>query len=109
MMTLATPHGAYLTGDELAVAAVQASAGLARRHEVELILLPYLGEEGMVASAMIPIGWGCHVAARTAPGGEDLVDFDALRRVRQAGRDELRLRGAAFSREEVSTIDWGVD
>lgn len=108
-MTVATPHGSYLTGDDLAVATVRTSTELARRHEVELIQLPFVDESGAVAQAMIPIGWGCHIAARSAPGYEDLVDFDAVAAIRQAGRHELNLKGAAFSAEEVHSTDWVLD
>lgn len=106
MKTLATPHGTYLTGDALAEATVQASVDLARRNEVELVVLPFVDAFGAVAHATLPIGWGCHIAVRTAPTREDLIDFPALEGIRRAALAELQLRGAAFAHDEVAFLEW---
>ena len=105
-MTVATPHGSYLTGGELADAVVHASADLARRHEVELIVLPFVDAQGASACATLPIGWGCHIAVLSTGGPGDLVDYDALESIRVAGRSELALRGSAFTADDVASMDW---
>lgn len=106
MKTLATPHGTYLTGDALADATVDASVDLARRNEVGLVVLPFIDAGGAVARATFPIGWGCHIAARTARSGEDLIDLPALEEIRSTARTELQLRGCAFPYDEVALPVW---
>jgi hypothetical protein len=106
MKTLATPHGIYRTGDALAEAAVRASLDLARRHEIEMIDLPFVDSGGALARATLPIGWGCHIAARTDAARDDLVDHAALERIRHTGAVEITARGIVFAADEIARIDW---
>ena len=99
--------GSYLTGDELADAAMQYGLALARLRDLDVIDIPFVSPEGVVLRVQLTIGWGADTAVTTTcTRQQELVEIDTEMRMRASADALTTVRGHPFSADELNAIQW---
>jgi hypothetical protein len=105
MKLITSRIGSYLTGNEIADAVIRYGLALARKHELDVVEIPFLATDGTVQKAQFTVGWQVETAAisRSLPDNE-MLEFDSAG-VLNAKADRLGVNAARpFSREELAEL-----
>jgi hypothetical protein len=106
MKVLTAGGGSYLTGSEIADAVVRYGLALAKRRDVDLVDIPFVGD-GQVRRAIFTIGWRCDTRSVTcAADGEELVELGTTFALDAKANAVARRRAHAFSPEEAAALTW---
>lgn len=106
MKLLINRSGSYLTGDELADAVIRYGLALARRHEVDVVDIPFLTADGALRRVELTVGWTAETAA-TSSGeqGQELTESDTARLMNEKAERMAVPRAYPFSLEELERLD----
>ena len=107
MKLITNRTGSYLTGDELADAAMQYGLALARMRDLDIVDLPFVTVDGVVLRVQLTVGWGSDTTVTTTRNRqEELVEVDTEMRLRASADALTTVRGHPFTEEELSAIQW---
>jgi len=110
MKLLTTSVGSYLTGTAIADAVLRYGLTLAKRRDVDIVDIPYLGEDGEVRRARFTIGWRYDIQATTQPTfGAELVEAGTAFALEGKAGSLAAVRAGEFSSEEAAEITWPED
>ena len=107
MKLLSNRTGSYLTGNEIADAVMHYGLALTRDHQVDVVNIPFLASEGVVARVELVIGWLIDTAsiARGAIGDE-LFEVDTIVGMYSRAAALQSMKGHAFSEQEIADMQW---
>jgi hypothetical protein len=106
MKLLTAGRGSYLTGSEIADAVVRYGLALAKRRDVDLVDIPFVGDSG-VRRAIFTIGWRYEARSVTcAIDGEELVEVGTTFALDAKANAVARRRAHAFTPEEAAALTW---
>jgi hypothetical protein len=79
MKLLTNRNGSYLTGTEIADAVLHYGLVLARRREIDIVNVPFVGSDGVVRRVELTIGWQAEVTAVSdAEPTDELLEVDTI-------------------------------
>lgn len=106
MKLLTAGGGSYLTGSEIADAVVRYGLALARRRDIDLVDIPFVGDGG-VRRALFTIGWRYEARSVTCiSDGEELVEVGTTFALDAKAHAVSRRRAHAFTPEEAAALSW---
>jgi hypothetical protein len=106
MKLLTVGGGSYLTGSDIADAVLRYGLALAKRRDVDLVDIPYLGE-GHVRRAAFTIGWRCETRAVTcAAEGDELVELGTTFALDGKASAATQRRARPFTADEAAALSW---
>jgi hypothetical protein len=106
MKVLTAGGGSYLTGSEIADAVVRYGLALAKRRDVDLVDIPFVGD-GQVRRAIFTIGWRYEAQSVTcAVDGDELVEVGTTFALDAKANAVARRRAHAFTAEEAAALTW---
>jgi hypothetical protein len=108
MKLLTNRNGSYLTGTEIADAVLHYGLVLARRREIDIVNVPFVGSDGVVRRAELTIGWQAEVTAVSdAEPTDELLEVDTIVAI-YAKADSLgAVHALPFTQEERDeTLLW---
>lgn len=115
MKLLTNRYGSYLTGDELADAAIGYSLALARRRELDVVDIPFIAADGLESRVQFTVGWNTGTAAISSTGPRaELIEAETTRGMNERAAHLGIQRAYPFSTEELaglsrqhrSTAEW---
>src|SRR5688500_7985169 len=107
MKLLTNANSTFLTGDLLADAVMAYATQLANGRRVDAVTIPVIGEDGVVRTADIAVGWHIVLTAVSEPARrpeliDDVVVRDLISRVAAIRPPRAR----PFTHEEVRALQW---
>jgi hypothetical protein len=106
MKVLTAGGGSYLTGSDIADAVVRYGLALARRRDVDLVDIPFVGD-GQVRRAIFTVGWRCETRSITcADEGDELVEVGTTFALDAKANAVARRRAHAFTADEAAALTW---
>jgi hypothetical protein len=110
MKVISNSVGSFLTGTDIADAAMQLHVALAHRRRVDVIDIPFINGEGSRSRVQLPVGRCVDVVSEDCqPGVDELLDAPTTKSLEArsvALRDGV---GVAFTAEDLSTVSWDED
>jgi len=106
MKVLTVGGGSYLTGSAIADAVLRYGLALAKRRDIDLVDIPFLGDGG-VRRALVTIGWRYEMRAVTAPTeGEELEEVGTTFALDDKASAATEKHARPFTPEEAATLVW---
>ncbi|MEF3402365.1 hypothetical protein [Agromyces sp. CCNWLW203] len=117
MKLLINRLGSFLTGDDLADAVLDYGLALARQRQLDLVEVPYRGDDGSIARVRMTVGWcadttSVESASSREAHDDELVEpdttlamYDKAAKAASVGA----IRATAFSTADATQLDWDVD
>lgn len=106
MKVLTAGGGSYLTGSDIADAVVRYGLALAKRRDVDLVDIPFVGD-GEVRRAAFTIGWRCDTRTVTcAHDGEELIEVGTTFALEAKANGIAGRRAHPFTTEEAAALTW---
>lgn len=102
--------GSFLTGSAIADAVMALNLELSRRHQLDIVDIPFIDSEGNRSRVQLTVGWHVALVTQDHPSGmEELLEPETTRSIADrttAADDPL---GVAFTLEELRDISWNED
>jgi hypothetical protein len=108
MKLLTNSNGSYLTGDEIADAVLHYGLLLTRRHDVDLVNVPFVDNDGAVHRVELTIGWQSQTTAVSNTGPTDeLLEVDTILDIYGRADSLTVIRAQPFTDEQRDELlDW---
>lgn len=114
MKLLSNRNGSFLTGDDIADAVLHYGLALARRHELDVVDIPFRAGDGTVGRVQLTIGWltetvATATSAMSSGGIDELVDMETSMSIYDRAESTGVIRARPFSAEEATRLRWDYD
>jgi hypothetical protein len=107
MKLLSTRTGSYLTGNEIADAVMHYGLALTRDRQVDVVNIPFLAAEGVVARVELVIGWLIDTASVAREGvSDELVEVDTIVGLYSRAASLRAVKGHGFTEREIADLQW---
>jgi hypothetical protein len=105
MKLLTSRNGSYLTGNEIADAVMDYGLALARRQELDVVDIPFVGTDGDICRVQLMIGWLTDTAA-VSDGhlAEELLESDTTLALVAKAESVGVIHAQPFSEDELSRM-----
>jgi hypothetical protein len=101
MKILSNRNGSYLTGTEIADAVLHYGLVLAKKRDVDIVNVPFVGSDGLVRRVELTIGWQADtVAVSDAAPAEELLEVDTILAIYAKAESVGVIHARAFTDEE---------
>ena len=100
MKTIRTASSSFFTGTEIADAVTAYGLALARAHDLDVVDIPFVGDDGSINRAEFRIGWliDTVVTADDEQSTDELIDVDTIFALLSKSRSFTETRKTAASR-----------
>lgn len=102
--------GSFLTGTAIADAVMALHLALTRRHQVELIDIPYIDDHGDPSRVQLAVGWQVSLVTQNhASQVRELLEPGTIRAITDRTPRTSDPVSVAFTLQELSDVDWDED
>jgi hypothetical protein len=101
MKLLTNRNGSYLTGTEIADAVLRYGLALAKRQDVDIVDVPFVGSDGVIRRVEFTVGWQADTdAVSDAEPMDELVEVDTILSIYAKAESRAVVHAQPFSNEE---------